>query len=176
MSIKGWVYVISNPAMPGLLKVGFSLKDPALRARELAHTGSPHPYKVEYEMLLENPRDAEQRAHSRLASFREGKEWFHCTLEQAISAVKAVASAPILLETQYASTKKFQEPAEPRKAVGAHSTNHSSTRPIGTYAGACSHCGTNVSCTLHPRDTQIKCPECFRLTDISAFKRHEFTL
>ena len=42
--MKGWVYVISNQAMPDLVKVGFSTKDPTLRASELNHTGSPHPY------------------------------------------------------------------------------------------------------------------------------------
>jgi hypothetical protein len=50
--MKGWVYVISNKAMEGLIKVGHSTKDPELRAQELDHTGSPHPYIVEYEMLI----------------------------------------------------------------------------------------------------------------------------
>ena len=64
--MKGWVYIISNPAMPGLVKVGHSTKDPELRARELNNTGTPHPYTVEYEMLIEDPFRVEQQTHNAL--------------------------------------------------------------------------------------------------------------
>ncbi len=46
-NVRGWVYVITNAAMPGLVKVGYSLKDPSLRARGLGNTGAPHQYEVE---------------------------------------------------------------------------------------------------------------------------------
>ncbi|KFC76184.1 GIY-YIG nuclease family protein [Massilia sp. LC238] len=45
--MKGWVYVITNKAIPDLVKVGYSRKDPELRAAELNNTGAPHPYMVE---------------------------------------------------------------------------------------------------------------------------------
>lgn len=41
VSIRGWVYVIDNPAMPDILKIGYSTKDPSLRAKELASRGFP---------------------------------------------------------------------------------------------------------------------------------------
>lgn len=88
--MKGWVYVISNKAMPDLIKVGFSMKDPELRAIELNHTGSPHPYIVDYEVLVDEPRDVEQTVHGRLRNHREGKEWFRCSAEEAIATIKAV--------------------------------------------------------------------------------------
>jgi hypothetical protein len=37
--MKGWVYIISNKAMPDLVKVGFSTKDPQLRAQEFDNAG-----------------------------------------------------------------------------------------------------------------------------------------
>jgi hypothetical protein len=40
--MRGWIYVISNNSMPGLVKVGYSMKDPEERAKELDHTGTPH--------------------------------------------------------------------------------------------------------------------------------------
>jgi len=49
--MKGWVYIIANKAMPGLVKVGYSMKDPELRAAELNNTGSPHPYVLETEEI-----------------------------------------------------------------------------------------------------------------------------
>lgn len=96
--MKGWVYVISNKAMKGLIKVGHSTKDPELRAQELDHTGSPHPYMVEYEMLIQEPYRVEQAVHKVLSKFHEGKEWFRCTPEQAVAAIKQVAGDKQILE------------------------------------------------------------------------------
>jgi hypothetical protein len=89
--MKGWVYIISNPAMPGLIKVGYSTKDPELRAQEFNNTGAPRSYIVEYEMLIEDPFRVEQEAHKALRSKRENKEWFRCTCEEAIAEIQIVA-------------------------------------------------------------------------------------
>lgn len=62
--MRGWVYVITNKSMPDFLKVGFTLKDPNLRARELNSTGLPHSYVVEYEVFVEHPRRCEQKAQT----------------------------------------------------------------------------------------------------------------
>ncbi|MBI5874322.1 MAG: GIY-YIG nuclease family protein [Deltaproteobacteria bacterium] len=108
--MKGWVYVISNKAMPGLVKVGYSMKDPALRAQELDHTGSPHPYIVDYELLVEEPFSIEQKVHSHLKNHREGKEWFRCTSEQAVVAIKQVAGDKQILENfKLADRQKAEE-------------------------------------------------------------------
>jgi hypothetical protein len=97
--MKGWVYIISNPAMPGLIKVGHSTKDPELRARELNHTGSPHPYIVEYEMLIEEPFRVEQQVHKALVSCRERKEWFRCLAEEAVAVIQRVIEGKAINET-----------------------------------------------------------------------------
>lgn len=89
MSIRGWVYVLSNKAMPDLVKIGFSTKDPALRASELEGTGIPHPFCVEYDVLVINPRDVEQSVHRRLMDCREGKEFFRLTTYEAIQAIQS---------------------------------------------------------------------------------------
>lgn len=96
--MKGWVYVISNKAMPGILKIGYSTKDPKLRAEELNHTGSPHPYIVEYEMLIEEPYQIEQRIHKILSGDKEGKEWFRCSVKEAIVAIKEIAATSFIYE------------------------------------------------------------------------------
>lgn len=97
--MKGWVYVITNKAMPGLVKVGYSTKDPELRAGELNHTGSPHPYLVEYELLIEEPYQIEQKTHRLLSSKREAKEWFRCSPEEAVVAIKQIAGNGAITET-----------------------------------------------------------------------------
>ena len=88
--MKGWVYIITNKAMPGLVKVGQSSKDPELRAQELGNTGIPHPFLVEYDILIDNPYEVEQKAHKSLKKYREGKEWFKCSIELAAEEIKKV--------------------------------------------------------------------------------------
>ena len=97
--MKGWVYVITNQAMPGLVKVGYSTKDPELRAGELNHTGSPHAYLVEYELLIDETDKVEQGTHRFLSSKREAKEWFRCSPEEAIVAIKQIAGSGAIFET-----------------------------------------------------------------------------
>lgn len=99
--MKGWVYVITNPAMPGLCKVGFSTKDPELRAQEFNGTGVPYPYVVEYEVLVEDPQKHEQATHQRLEKKgkHDSKEWFRCSPEEAVLQIKEVIGSSIILET-----------------------------------------------------------------------------
>lgn len=99
--MKGWIYIISNKAMPGLIKVGYSLKDPIGRAAELG-TGSPYPYTVEYEALVDHPKKIEKNTHNLLAFVRAGKEWFECDTSTALKAIKTVCSdSKIYFENKY---------------------------------------------------------------------------
>ena len=96
--MRGWVYVISNSAMPGLVKVGYSTKDPDSRAYELYNTGSPHPYIVEYDMLIDNPFQIEQKSHKFLSQNLEGKEWFRCSVGDAVIAIQRASNGRAILE------------------------------------------------------------------------------
>ncbi len=98
MTIRGWIYIITNKAMPGLLKIGYSTKDPELRAAELANTGSPHRYVVEYDALVNEPRSVEQKIHRALADKNEGKEWFRCEVVEAILEIHRLIEKSIILE------------------------------------------------------------------------------
>ena len=94
-SIRGWIYVIVNPAMPGLVKVGFSRKDPTLRAEELESTGTPHPFEVVYDALVEDPASVERAVHTHLDAARERKEWFRCGAAEAVAAIRRCTPARI---------------------------------------------------------------------------------
>lgn len=93
MQLRGWVYVLTNRAMPGLLKVGFSTKDPWLRVEELNGTGLPHPFKVEYDVIVHGPKEVEQAVHRSLSKEHEAKEFFRLSLADAIITVREVVTA-----------------------------------------------------------------------------------
>lgn len=96
--MKGYVYIISNKAMPGIFKIGFTLKDPALRAKELDSPGVPYPFIVEYEILVDEPYALEQHVHKALRSQREGKEWFRCDFSQAVQTIHSCYQGKVYLE------------------------------------------------------------------------------
>lgn len=88
--MRGWVYIITNKAMPGLIKIGYTLKDPELRAQELSNTGNPHPYQVDYEVFVVNPYSIEKKIHQELSDSKEGKEWFRCSTTEGINCIRAI--------------------------------------------------------------------------------------
>ena len=69
---------MSNPAMPGLLKIGRSSREPmSARVFELsAATGVPENFVVEYQALVRDELEAESRLHRQLHAFRHNKEFF----------------------------------------------------------------------------------------------------
>lgn len=95
--------------MPGLVKVGFTMNDPDKRARDLANTGNPHPYIVDYQVWVDDPYSVEQQAHSKLtgSGYRVGEkrfsgsgvEWFSCKIEQAIVAIRHATGGEYAHET-----------------------------------------------------------------------------
>ena len=111
--MKGWVYVLSNESLDGLVKIGFSTKDPKSRAKELSgDTGVPTPFIVEYEMLVEDPHSCEQRAHDLLDDKRvnQRREFFRCSVNDAIESAKQVVDSEIIFE-------KFRDEPEGRMTV-----------------------------------------------------------
>jgi len=112
MEPRGWVYVITNKAMPDLIKIGFSTKDPELRAKEFDGTASPHPYIVEFDILVKNPREFEQKIHALLKGVHERKEWFRCSLAHAVRIVKSVIGDSAILENQNFDGSPEFEPNE----------------------------------------------------------------
>ena len=88
MKTRGWVYIIVNKAMKGLIKIGYSERDPLLRAIEFESTGTPYKFTVIYDALVREPYKVEQTVHSQLKEFNEDKEWFNCSIRVAIKSIR----------------------------------------------------------------------------------------
>ncbi len=74
----GYVYVISNPLFPDLVKIGFTDKTPEQRIDQLDSTGLPESYIEHYRIRTINARELEKRLHMHFDSFRykKDKEFF----------------------------------------------------------------------------------------------------
>ena len=73
----GYVYILTNPAMPDLIKIGFTTRTAEDRARELykdrnghAVTGVPVPFDVFNSVSCELPRELETLIHNELGEHR----------------------------------------------------------------------------------------------------------
>jgi len=90
--MKGWVYIVINRSLNGLVKVGFSTKDPVLRISDFNNAGLPYEHELVYCALVDNPYEIEQKVHSHLKTHKENKEWFKCSIVTALSAVREIAT------------------------------------------------------------------------------------
>jgi serine/threonine-protein kinase HipA len=95
----GWLYILSNPAMPGMVKVGMSTVSSARRAKEIDTSGVPLPFDIAFEIPVRDVRFYERLAHAELESLRvrAEREWFRCPPEYAVSAVQKALEVPLPL-------------------------------------------------------------------------------
>jgi len=79
---EGWVYCFSNISMPGILKVGMTLRTPEIRLSEANHTDTWRPptrYKIELAKKVSNAAQKEKTLHLLLEQYTyryPGREFF----------------------------------------------------------------------------------------------------
>lgn len=85
----GYVYVLTNPSMPGLVKIGKTTNSPEHRAKELSRTtGVPTPFSVVFSVYTDECSILERNAHSHLSEYRlENREFFKISVDDAIKGV-----------------------------------------------------------------------------------------
>lgn len=77
----GFVYVLSNPAMPDVYKVGMTERSPFKRAEELsATTAIPMPFRVAMYVAVPNMEACEREVHQVMDQCRlsRSREFFKC--------------------------------------------------------------------------------------------------
>ncbi|MFN5422498.1 MAG: GIY-YIG nuclease family protein [bacterium] len=89
--MEGIIYILSNPAMPGIIKIGKTTKeDVKLRMKELYSSGVPLPFECVYAAKVNN-LDAVERALQTAFSpnrLNPKREFFEIETSQAIAIIK----------------------------------------------------------------------------------------
>jgi len=117
--ISGYVYILSNPTMPGLLKIGFTEREVSARIEELSsHTGVAARYEEEARFAVENPVVVERKIHAELAPFRHSanREFFRLSASKAIDVVTKFAGDPVF-NAAASRIAREERMSELRKAV-----------------------------------------------------------
>jgi hypothetical protein len=92
----GYVYVLENETIPGLLKIGSTEKNPEERAKELMTTGVPSSFKVVYYCYVSDNKLVEELVHRALESQgcrkHSNREFFTVSVDEAIRVIEAISS------------------------------------------------------------------------------------
>ncbi len=92
----GYVYILENDLMPGLIKIGHTSKTPEERVKELsAPTGVPTPFKVAFKLPSEKYKELEKEMHRKLSDYRvnSNREFFEYPVDEAIRLLKKLGTA-----------------------------------------------------------------------------------
>lgn len=87
---RNCVYILTNPSMRGLIKIGKTEKTVHERAEELYTTGVPTPFEVAYSIPSEYPEILEDILHKRFKEYRINKhrEFFRYSADKVIEWLK----------------------------------------------------------------------------------------
>ena len=146
------VYVLTNPAMPGFVKIGKTfIEDVSVRLQQLYTTGVPFPFDLAYACKVPNADEVERALHRAFAPNRANpkREFFNIEADQAIAILK-------LLHVEDATAEIVAMPtAIPKEEVDA-ATTYKKRRPPLNFA----EMGIAVGSILHMVDSDATVTVC----------------
>ena len=94
---KGLVYVLSNPAMPGLVKIGQTTNEITSRMNELNTTGVPLPFECLFACEVDDCKVVENALHKAFYPNRVNprREFFEIDPDQAIAILRLFAKKDV---------------------------------------------------------------------------------
>ncbi|NLR58202.1 GIY-YIG nuclease family protein [Chitinophaga polysaccharea] len=85
----GFVYVLTNKIMPGIVKIGITASPEEDRPISLFTMGMPDAFEVVFRAITSHPAELEKRVHEQLKEkrYRPNREFFEVTPELAASTI-----------------------------------------------------------------------------------------
>lgn len=86
---KGFVYLLTNDEIPGVVKIGMTTQSSEYRAAQLNTTGVPGRWEVSADWATPDCRQLEAAAHRALGVFRisDDREFFRCPTLDALRTI-----------------------------------------------------------------------------------------
>jgi hypothetical protein len=121
----GYIYIMINASFPkDLLKIGYTKRDPEIRADELSqNTGLPSEYIVAYDKLVCDCELAERLIHDKLKNSRSttfrndrSREFFKIKFKDAVKAIDSICDEIGIVDEEAAEVAD-EEVMPPKKGV-----------------------------------------------------------
>ena len=98
----GIVYILTNDAMPGIIKIGITEDSVEARIKSLDNTSLPIPFRFYFAIESKRYKEIEKLAHDTFSAFRirENREFFKMYPERAVSALKISGDKEIKLSNK----------------------------------------------------------------------------
>ena len=93
--MDGFLYCLSNPSMPGLVKIGVTTKTVEERVKQLSSTGVPQPFNIELQKWVNDPFKREKELHKLLSEYRvnDKREFFKIDIEDVRKCFDSIDEA-----------------------------------------------------------------------------------
>ncbi|OPZ36388.1 MAG: T5orf172 domain protein [Spirochaetes bacterium ADurb.BinA120] len=103
----GKVYIFTNDAMPGIIKIGITEGSVEDRIKTLDNTSVPLPFRFHYAIESDRFKEIEAFIHNAFGAFRlrENREFFKLDPERAVSALKISGCAEIKIGNEMIDEK-----------------------------------------------------------------------
>ncbi|MFQ5895278.1 MAG: GIY-YIG nuclease family protein [Nitrospinota bacterium] len=154
---SGFIYLLSNPYMPGLVKIGFTERDVFERAKELsAASGVPAPYVVEAYFPACNASD-EAAIHQALVGNRvPDREFFRVPVEDALTKISQVCGFRALFLRE---GLRPAVAAGPKRWLRCRTCGHEWPIPEDADDTPCPKCSWHVSDRIKKIAKEVSAPE-----------------
>jgi hypothetical protein len=104
----GKVYILTNDAMPGIIKIGITeMETIEDRIKSLDNTSLPKPFRFHYAIETEKHKEIEKLMHNAFSKFRirNNREFFEMDPESAVAALKISGANEIKLKNEMIDEK-----------------------------------------------------------------------
>jgi len=130
---SGIVYIISNPSMPGLVKIGKTINLQS-RLQSLYSSGVPMPFRCIYAKEVENYSEVERKLHKGLNSHRENsnREFFRIAEEAVINFLELVPGKDITPREDDFEDKEDERAFERATRIGQRFNFNMVQIPLGS--------------------------------------------
>jgi len=156
--VAGYVYVLSNSSMPGLLKIGFTNRKVEERVEELnSATGVPEPFVIEIIYNSDEPEREEKLIHSSFNGNRKSsaREFFELKVEKALESMTKVLNRD----------PKFVRTLNIKRSDSRYIFENDPGTAAAPYSFVCNDCGKRFYCkgpkgASYLISCSISCPFC----------------
>ena len=130
---EGIIYIISNPAIPGLVKIGKTINLEE-RMKTLFSSGVPLPFRCVYAKKVKNYSEVERKLHKGLNSHRENpnREFFRISEEEVINFLELVDGEDVTPREDHFDDKEDEIAFERATRVGQRFNFEMVGIPIGS--------------------------------------------